>query len=636
MGKMFERSSGEVEKLREFTSALLRDVHALEQMLDRGMIESQVRRIGAEQEMALVDDSWRPSPVADSVLAELDDPHFTTEIARFNLECNLEPMTFAGDALRRMERELDRYLEAARAAAAKHGSGIVLAGILPSIRKTDLTLENMTPRERYHRLNDALTRLRGSHYQLDIVGSDELNVTHDNVMLEACNTSFQLHFQVDADEFATMYNIAQAVTGPVLAAAVNSPLLGRYRLWHETRIALFQQSLDTRTGPHERDLQPRVSFGTRWLDSSVLEIYQEDIARFKVLMSVDSVTDPFELLADGRTPGLEALCLHNGTVYRWNRACYGVGGGKPHLRIENRVLPAGPSVLDEVGNAAFWFGLMAGLKDRYRDITEVMEFDDARDNFAAAARHGLNARFTWVEGRKVDAKTLILDVLLPSARDGMIERGIDRADVDRYLRVVRERVEREMTGSQWMLKSLASMRGKGTRWEQVHALVASAASRQLTGKPVHEWPLARLEEAGGWKKNYLKIGQLMKTDLFTVSPDEPIDLVANLMVWHRVRHIMVEDGEHNLHGVVSHRKLLRLVGRSIPQSEGKSEPVSEIMIADPVTVTPETLTVDAIRIMREKRISCLPVVDEGKLVGAITEDDFMDLAGTLLEEKLEE
>jgi len=265
-----------------------------------------------------------------------------------------------------------------------------------------------------------------------------------------------------------------------------------------------------------------------------------------------------------------------------------------------------------------------------------MEFDDAHDNFWASAREGLNARFTWVDGKMVDAKHLILDELLPIAREGMLERGIDSSDIDHYLGVVQERVEAEMTGSQWLLKSLAGMKNKGTRWERVHALVAGSVARQKTDLPVHEWELADLAEAGGWNKNYLMISQLMKTDLFTVSPDEPIDLVANLMVWHRIRHIMVEDLEHNLLGVVSHRKLLRLVGQSIPESDGDTRPVSDIMITDPISVTPETLTVDAITLMREKRISCLPVVVDGKLIGAITEDDFMELAGTLLEEKLRE
>ncbi len=636
MGIQLEKSSTETAKLREFTSWLLRDVHALERLLEEDQIESDVRRIGAEQELAFVGADWRPASIGPEVLNDLNDPHFTAEIARFNLEYNLDPLTFENNALRHMEKNLNHYLNLVREAAKKYDSEVILIGILPSIRKSDLSLRNMTPRERYFQLNDALTRLRGRQYQLDIKGSDELTVTHDNVMLEACNTSFQLHFQVDAGEFPTMYNIAQAVTAPVLAAAVNSPMLGRYRLWHETRIALFQQSIDTRTGPHERDFQPRVSFGTQWLDKSVLEIYQEDIARFKAIIAVDEVADPFEQIEKNESPALDALRTYSGTVYRWNRACYGIGNGRAHLRIENRVVPAGPTILDEVGNAAFWFGLMAGIKDRYGDITKVMEFDDAHDNFWASAREGLNARFTWVDGKMVDAKHLILDELLPIAREGMLERGIDSSDIDHYLGVVQERVEAEMTGSQWLLKSLAGMKNKGTRWERVHALVAGSVARQKTDLPVHEWELADLAEAGGWNKNYLMISQLMKTDLFTVSPDEPIDLVANLMVWHRIRHIMVEDLEHNLLGVVSHRKLLRLVGQSIPESDGDTRPVSDIMITDPISVTPETLTVDAITLMREKRISCLPVVVDGKLIGAITEDDFMELAGTLLEEKLRE
>jgi CBS domain-containing protein len=250
---------------------------------------------------------------------------------------------------------------------------------------------------------------------------------------------------------------------------------------------------------------------------------------------------------------------------------------------------------------------------------------------------GLDARFTWLGGRKAAAVELILEELLPLARTGLKAEGIAAEDVDRYLGTLEERVRAERTGAAWLLASLGAVKQRGTRWEQVNALVAATLDRQRSGEPVHTWRPAELDEAGGWARNYLTVGQLMNTDLFTVNPEESLDLVANLMVWHRIRHVMVEDEEHRLLGLVSHRHLLRLVGRELPKQEGQTAPVASVMVEDPITVQPDTPTVQAIRTLREERISCLPVVSgEGRLVGVVTEDDFMTMAGSLLEEKLGE
>src|SRR5690606_297581 len=347
-------SEADDAELRAFMRAILADVHALEQVIGRGMIESGVRRIGAEQEMFLVDRTLSCAPVSTEVLATANDPRLTTELAKFNLEANLTPQTFGGKCLSNLEAELNDVIAVARKAAAAHDARIVLVCILPTLRKPDLVLDSMTPLPRYFALNKAMHRMRGGQdFHVLIKGKDEFELTHDNVMLEAANTSFQIHFQVDDREFARLYNIAQVVTAPVLAAGVNSPVLTGKRLWNETRVALFQHSVDTRMDAHRaRNSRPRVSFGDRWVDDSVLEIFREDIARFRVVLSTALDEDPMETLRAGKAPELKALRLHNGTVYRWNRACYGVVDGVPHLRIENRALPAGPSVVDEVGNAA--------------------------------------------------------------------------------------------------------------------------------------------------------------------------------------------------------------------------------------------------------------------------------------------
>lgn len=252
-----------------------------------------------------------------------------------------------------MEQSLEDNMQAARQAAADCDARVLLMGILPTLEREHLGLDWMTPNPRYFELNRTMSEHCGGKFDTFIKGLDELEITHDNVMLEACNTSFQIHFQVGAGEFAELYNVARAVTGPVLAAAVNSPFLLRHRPWHETRVALFQQSLDSRSkAQKERGGAQRVRFGDDWVQDSVLEIFRDDIARFRCLIRGNEEESPLEKLDRGEIPALGALCLHNGTVYRWNRPCYGVKDNIAHLRIENRVLPTGPTILDEVANAA--------------------------------------------------------------------------------------------------------------------------------------------------------------------------------------------------------------------------------------------------------------------------------------------
>lgn len=626
------------EAIRAFTKALLRDLQALERMLGEGLIESGVRRFGAEQEMVLVDAGFRPAPVGVEVLERLEGRGpFTTELARFNLEANLEPVTLGGDCFSRVQRRIEELLAMVREAAREEGADVVLAGILPTLVKSDLTLDNITPRPRYFALNEAMTRMRGGAYRLHIEGTDEVLVEHDSVMLEACNTSCQVHLQVSAEEFAELYNVAQAVTAPVLAAAVNSPLLFGKRLWEETRIALFQQSLDTRAATLDlRELSPRVRFGDRWAEGGVADLFQEDVARFRVLLASEVEEDPIETLDRGGVPRLQALQLHNSTVYRWNRPCYGVGGGRPHLRIECRALPAGPTVVDEVANAAFWTGLVVGVRARYGDVTERLDFDEAKANFLAAARNGLKAGLHWMDGRTVAAPELILDELLPVARSGLAACDVDAGDIDRYLGVVQARVESGTTGAQWALRSLAHMKGQGTRGERLAALTAGTLRRQREGSPCHTWQPAELSEAGGWRANYLQVEQYMSTDLFTVNEDELLDLVAFLMDNEQIRHVLVEDAEHRLVGLVSYRSILRMVARGEHEDHGRPHlPVKSVMERDPVTVTPETPTTEAIQLMRHHRVSCLPVIRDGKLVGIVSERDFLPIAYQLLEEKLE-
>jgi CBS domain-containing protein len=632
-------SYSDPNRLRLFMRALLSDVMALERMIKDGLIETGIRRIGAEQELCLVDRSWRPTRKAEQVLAGLDPSQFTPELGTFNVEFNLSPVKFGGDCLSRLEDELDGRLAQVREVAAKCGCEVIMTGILPTLRKTDLDLDAMMPIPRFLALNSALKRLRGGEFELRLTGTDELILKHDNVMLEACNTSCQVHFQVDPSEFAKFYNIAQVVTAPVLAAAVNSPFLFGKRLWKETRIALFQQAVDTRpTGNHVLDRSARVSFGEDWVRDSILEIFREDIARFRVVLGIDIDEDPLAVLESGGVPRLKALQLHNSTVYRWNRPCYGVLDGKPNLRIENRALPAGPSVRDEGANAAFWFGLVSGTLVTQPDVQAVMTFDNAKNNFLAAARQGLDAQFEWFRGKTIPARELILRKLIPLAREGLQASRIDAADIDKYLGTIEQRVRTGQTGAMWQLASFKKMGVDGTvkSTERMGALVSASLKRQKEGIPVHEWELADVGEAREWKNFNHCVEQYMTTELFTVHQNEVIDLVANVMDWKHIRHVPVEDDEGNLVGIVSYRSLLRLLARDLPHHRERPVPVAEVMARNVVTCSPKTTTLEAIRLMREKKVACLPVTVDGRLVGIVSERDFLRVAGALLDAHLRE
>jgi CBS domain-containing protein/gamma-glutamyl:cysteine ligase YbdK (ATP-grasp superfamily) len=618
---------------RAFMKALLEDLQALEEMLETGRIESGVRRIGAEQEMFLVDSNLGPAAVAEEVIEKLNDPRFVVEIARFNLEANLTPRLLGGYCLRQMEEELTEVVGLAREGARACGADILLGGILPTLAMSDLSLENITPKPRYHELNRGISQLRGGNFSAYIKGRDELHITHDNIMMDACNASFQVHLQVNPREFAGAYNMAQAVAAPVLAAAVNSPLLFGRRLWHETRVALFQHSNDARTYTQQaRSQPPRVGFGEGWLEASVLDLFRHQIARFRVIMTMEADEAPLEVLAQGRVPNLSALRLHNGTIWPWNRACYGVSEGHPHLRIENRSLPGGPTVLDEMANAAFFIGLMSAMHDEYGEISRRMSFDDAKANFFAAARHGLNAQFTWVDGKHHIAASLILDHLLPLAREGLRQSGIETTDIDRYLGTIEERTRSGQTGAQWMLKSLAAMEHQGTSDLRQRKLVAAMLERQQNNEPVHRWSTVEAYDSGGWRQSSPTVGQIMSTDLFTVRPDDLVELAARVMEWRDVRHVPVEDNEGRLVGLVSHRSLLRLLAEGSHENEREPVAVRNIMKTDPVSVSPAMSVKEAVKLMRRHRIGSLPVVENGHLVGIVTVYDFLESSARLLNE----
>jgi len=637
MGDKQVSMKSDESRMRHFTKAVLNDVRALEKMLADGRMDEGVFRIGAEQEMFLVDSAMRPSPTVLEVLEKAGDDRLTTEIGRFNIEANLTPLEFSGNCLSKLEQELNDVFEVVKRAARGLGDcDAILCGILPTIQKSDLVERNLTPDARYVELNRVLTELHGNERLIHIKGLDELLVYLKDTFIEFCNTSFQVHLQVGAHDFTRYYNWAQAVTGPILASAVNSPLLLGHRLWQETRLALFQHAVDERSATqHERNRPARVTFGRDWVRGSILELFHEDVARFRVIFTRDLEEDPMESLSAGKIPQLNAWRMHNGTIWRWNRACYGIMNGKPSLRIEARFLPAGPSIADEVANAAFFLGLMMALPEEFGDVTDKLAFDEAKTNFFSAARFGLNSQVVWLDRKSWPAKQLILEELLPRAKRGLEKMNIDAGDIGKYLGILEERVQMERTGSKWMLESLGAMDKRAKQNVRMRSLTAAMKINQETGEPIHRWPLAEIPPTSDWIDNYKTVEQFMVTDLFTVHPDDPIDLAINLMHWRHVRHVPVEDIEGKLVGIISHRDILELFVRCEPNgSRGKK--VQDVRKSSLITTTPETPTLEALELMREKEIGCLPVTKDEKLIGLITAHDFLTVSAKLLEEKLKE
>ncbi|MBN2731374.1 MAG: CBS domain-containing protein [Balneolaceae bacterium] len=633
MGEERVKLADSQEEVQRFMKYVLKDIRALDKMLQGDWFETDPIRIGAEQELCLVDRHSKAFPMAMEVLAKLDDEErFTTELAKFNLEINLEPLEFKGNCLSKMEEDLQENVDKVRKETEALGGEIVLTGILPTIRKVDVDLKNLTPLQRYRALCKAINKLRGEEFDLRIQGMDELLMKFDSPLLEACNTGFQVHLQIKPEEFVRKYNIAQAITGPVLAGAVGSPFLFGKRLWSETRIALFQQSVDTRTvGDHLRESSPRVTFGNEWVDESILEIFQEDAARYRVMLSSEVNEDVEQLMKNGTPPQLKALQVHNGTIYRWNRPCYGVTNGKAHLRIENRVFPSGPTVTDEIANTAFWLGLLNKLDDYYPDIRQVMDFDNARLNFVAASKLGLDTTFRWIDNERVNASDLILEELLPIAREGLDKVSISGSDIDSYLGIIEERVQSGQTASTWMINNYASLMKENNSKEQTLAAITTAMIKnQKKGEPVHKWGRARMEDLKHWQPSNLLVEEFMTTDLFTVQKNDIVEFIANLIEWRKIRYVPVEDDKKQLVGLVTMRMLFREYSKTINHDDALPETVEDIMIENPITIHPEASIIEAMDIMDSQKIGCLPVVKNNRLVGVITEQNYMRIAARLI------
>jgi len=635
--KKFKKAKGESGR-QQFVSNLLQDMQALEYMLHNSIFEKGVTRIGAEQEMCIIrKKSFKAAPIALDIIELLKDmPWLDTELAKFNLEINLDPRIFTGSALKDMEAETKEKLHIIKEALFSFKSDILLTGILPTLHKNDLESHNLTPRERYKLLVESLSaQLLGQAFELRIQGIDELLLRSHTPLLEAANTSFQVHLQVDPENFVSYYNIAQALTAPVLGISANSPIVFGRRLWHESRIALFQQALDVRTThEHMRERSPRVNFGSDWVHHSILDIYREDIARFRSLIYPETYENAMEAVLEGNIPKLSALQIHNSTVYRWNRPCYGISDtGKPHLRIENRVLPAGPTVVDEIANAALWLGAVIGCAKEWGDIRKKMSWEDVRDNFEKAARFGIDSKFTWFKDKKITVTDLVNEELIPLAKEGLTAQGIHSGDIDFYMNIISQRAKLNLNGARWQLRAFTKLKKETSMDEAITVMTSAIYENQKLGKPVHTWELPELKDLLEYRPENLRVEEFMQTDLFTVSKDDLIELVAKLMDWRKVRYMPVEDQKGNICGLITSRLLLRFYSqKGISFIEGKKlQVVEDIMIKSPIVIEPGKSIIEALQIMREKKIGCLPVVTGGELIGIITEMDFLRISARLIE-----
>ena len=603
------------EDKANYIHQLVRDIEALDQMIAEGLIEKEPIRIGAEQEFCLVDEQFNPKMNSLEILEDIDDDHFTTEIGSFNLELNLDPFELKGDCFSKLANQLKTLMLKGKEAAKKHNARILLTGILPTLSLRHIKLENMTDVQRYFVLNDAIRESRKDNFEIHIKGVDELNLLHDSVLLEGCNTSFQIHLQINPDEFIDSYNWAQAISGPVLSACTNSPLLFGKELWSETRIASFTQSVDTRANSFMlNEKQSRVSFGSEWTSGTVSDIFKDNISRFRSLVTAEYFKDSVDMLKAGEIPKLKALNLHNGTVYRWNRPCYGVGGGKPHLRIENRYIPSGPTIADEIANTMFWVGIMKGRPKEYEKIDQKMNFKDAKSNFFNAARYGMSTQFIW-DNEFVPSHKLILDVFLPMAYRGLYSVGINPQDAEKYLTIIENRVK-GFTGSEWLTASYRNLLSKMKPFEAAQTLTAHLYEKQETNFPVSSWRILD-RDTQSLTESDKKVEHIMSTDIFTVYEKDSVELVINIMRWKNVHHMPVINSNKQVVGVLRWSDLEAI----IKDGDKLKSAVGDIMRSDFPVISQGDSVKTAVEMLEKYNTSCLPVTRDDQLIGIVTLND---------------
>ncbi|MGN9906803.1 glutamate--cysteine ligase [Phytohabitans sp. LJ34] len=491
MGTEVERHEFSREDRARYRRKVRQCLDVFAEMLRESRFEFERPMTGLEIELNLVDEQAEPAMRNAEVLAAIADPDFQTELGQFNVEINVAPRRLAGDGTAGFERHVRGSLNAAEEKARTVGAHMVMIGILPTLAREHLTLESLSANPRYALLNEQIFAARGEDLDIRIDGIDRLAVTADTVAPEAACTSTQFHLQVSPSQFAAYWNAAQCVAGVQVALGANAPFLFGKELWRETRIPLFEQATDTRSEEIKaQGVRPRVWFGERWV-TSVFDLFEENVRYFPALLPVCEDDDPARTLASGDIPQLTELRLHNGTIYRWNRPVYDVVRGRPHLRVENRVLPAGPTVVDTVANGAFYFGLVRALAESDRPLWSQMSFSAAEENFHACARHGITATVFWPGLGYLPVTELVLRRLLPLAREGLDAWEVDPAERDRLLTIIEQRCLTGRNGATWQADSLHLLEDDHhlARPDALRALLQRYIPLMHENTPVHEWPL---------------------------------------------------------------------------------------------------------------------------------------------------
>ena len=495
MGLDFDRDAFEEAEFVRFAERLNESVAALGGIVGRRGFGLGPTTIGAELELCLVDGDGLALPLNDAVAAAVAHPRLTLETDRFNLECNTAPVALAGRPFFALRAQLEDVLAAVGAGASRFGGRVVAIGILPTLRATDLSPAALTRSARYRALSNGIRRLRQAPFQIAIDGPEPLVATCDDVTFEGANTSWQVHLKVPPADFARTYNAAQIATAPVLAVAGNSPTFLGHRLWDETRVALYRQSVDERVAADSDDWRPaRVTFGHGWVREGAAELFAESVAMHPPLVAVLTDEEPLAVVGMGGVPRLAELRLHQGMTWRWNRAVYDATDGG-HLRIELRALPAGPTVVDMLANSAFLLGLTLALAQEIPGLLTRLTFGQARRNFYAAARSGIDAELLWPTGGvpspRVEAVQALVPRLLPLAREALVEAGVDGAEVDPLLDVVAERTASGCTGARWQAAEVARLEGRLGRWEALRGMLDRYEERGQSGEAVCRWGIGR-------------------------------------------------------------------------------------------------------------------------------------------------
>jgi gamma-glutamyl:cysteine ligase YbdK (ATP-grasp superfamily) len=459
-------------------------------MLSEARFHPERRSFGLEIELNLTDDSGEPAMANSAVLEAISDPSFQTELGQFNVEINIAPRLLGGRVFTELEQDARSSLNHAEERARTVGAHMLIIGILPTIDARHLHAESFSANPRYSLLNEQIFAARGEDLEIAIAGVERLFTHADTIAPEAACTSVQLHQQVEIESCSGYWKDAQPIAGVQVAVGANSPFFYGQELWRETRIALFEQATDTR--PEELKLQgvrPRVWFGERWI-TSIFDLFEENVRYFPALLPICEPEDPLETLERGAVPHLGELRLHNGTVYRWNRPIYDVVQGQPHVRVENRVLPAGPTVADIFANAAFFYGLVRVLAEDERPVWSQMSFSAAEENFHAGAREGIDAHLYWPGLGQVPAAELVLRRLLPLAHEGLQRWGIDAADRDRLLGIIERRCVMLRNGASWqsqVFRRLLEDRGMD-RSDALREMIRRYREHMHSNVPVHDWP----------------------------------------------------------------------------------------------------------------------------------------------------